>query len=461
MTLFWFRLCLVRFHKVAVAFDRHHADGFGALSLAMVGVSVVRKYSSTVATGHGFLRPLLIPKEYSGLKSIAKHHTRCIANVRESGLYSSTSISMPRIFRFRLGGVTGVWASHSKLLVRGLRDVKHELLHEWRQVLKTTSADLRIVRCGGQGSWQSQSHECSGTFLHRSLRKLVTAASLACARSQVVPRMIAVIVGEATLAHQSAAGVESFPARQDLSQPSHPVHIVSLVLTLLELVLLVIRATYLAVLFTPAIVLAPFADSFGPKFRKRWISLVHFSLEHGGAAFIKWGQWAAARPDLFPRDLCAQLTKLHSKAPAHKFSQTKQIIEGAFGRRLDEIFEDFEEEPVASGSIAQIHRAVLRFRYPGQMSKPMVVAVKVRHPGVSEEIRRDFTIINWCAKISNFIPGLAWLRLDESIQQFAVFMLTQVSWCRLNSEVCQQLAAFVVQDEVCRLHWWSFSSACS
>jgi len=291
-------------------------------------------------------------------------------------------------------------------------------------VLKATGADLRALRVDGQTAWQQR---YSGVLVHRSLRKLATAASLACSRSQVIPRIIAVVLGEATLAHQSAAaGAEPFSVRLESNQPHHPAYIFSFVFSLVEFLVLVIRAAYLAILFTPAVVLAPFADSCGVRFRKRWISLVHFSLENAGAAFIKWGQWAAARPDLFPRDLCAQLSTLHSKAPAHKYSQTKRIIEGAFGRKIDEIFEDFEEEPVASGSIAQIHRAVLRYRYPGQMSKPMVVAVKVRHPGVSTVIRRDFTIINWCAKVSNFIPGLAWLRLDESIQQFAVFMLTQV-----------------------------------
>ncbi|PRQ28708.1 putative protein kinase [Rosa chinensis] len=95
-----------------------------------------------------------------------------------------------------------------------------------------------------------------------------------------------------------------------------------------------------------------------------------------------------------------------------------------------EIFENFEETPVASGSIAQVHRATLKFRYPGQRVKPIVVAVKVRHPGVGESIRRDFVIINLVAKMSKFIPALKWWRLDESVQQFSVFMMSQVDLAR-------------------------------
>ncbi|KAI9120558.1 hypothetical protein K1719_007591 [Acacia pycnantha] len=122
--------------------------------------------------------------------------------------------------------------------------------------------------------------------------------------------------------------------------------------------------------------------------------------------------------------------ELHSKAPEHSFSYTKKTIERSFGRKISEIFENFEEVPVASGSIAQVHRASLKYRYPGQQGKPLMVAVKVRHPGVGESIRRDFLIINAVAKISKLIPTLKWLRLDESVQQFAVFMMFQVDLAR-------------------------------
>ncbi|CAI8606843.1 unnamed protein product [Vicia faba] len=105
--------------------------------------------------------------------------------------------------------------------------------------------------------------------------------------------------------------------------------------------------------------------------------------------------------DLFPRDLCGELAEFQTNAPSHSFSYSRKCIENAFGRNLNEIFEKFEEEPVASGSIAQVHRATLKYKYPGQQIKKLVVvAVKVRHPGVTEAIRRDFFIINLVSKIS-------------------------------------------------------------
>lgn len=58
------------------------------------------------------------------------------------------------------------------------------------------------------------------------------------------------------------------------------------------------------------------------------------------------------------------------------------------------------------------------------------MAVKVRHPSVADAIRRDFVLLNFLAKILKFVPTLKWSRLEESIQQFAVFMMSQVDLAR-------------------------------
>uniref|UniRef100_A0A5B7AFL1 Putative AarF domain-containing kinase isoform 2 n=1 Tax=Davidia involucrata TaxID=16924 RepID=A0A5B7AFL1_DAVIN len=264
------------------------------------------------------------------------------------------------------------------------------------------------------------------------LSRIAQAVSLALTRSYVVvPGIFALTCGNLALA-QTSADTDPFQPRNTLYMRAEDGHafLISSLLSLLEAIVLLMRALYLAILFSPSIAMAPFADCLGLKFRKTWLQLVHHTLERAGPAFIKWGQWAATRPDLFPRDLCTKLAELHTKAPEHSFSYTKKTIERAFGRKLSEIFDDFEEAPVASGSIAQVHRASLRYPYRGRQTKPIVVAVKVRHPGVGESIRRDFVIINVVAKISKFIPKVKWLRLDESVQQFAVFMMSQVDLAR-------------------------------
>ncbi|MQL86283.1 hypothetical protein Taro_018822, partial [Colocasia esculenta] len=289
----------------------------------------------------------------------------------------------------------------------------------------------------------------SRTTLPR-IHGIACAVAFGLSRSHVVPRVLAFLVGEAAFMQRAVADADYLPARgslYDRAQDSH-VYFTNVAYSLAEGLILILRAMYLAILFTPAVLMAPFADSFGIKFRKEWLHVVHSTLERAGPAFIKWGQWAATRPDLFPDDLCSELAKLHTKAPAHSFAHTKRTVEKAFSRKLSEIFSDFEEAPVASGSIAQIHRATLKYRYPGKKTKPVLVAVKVRHPGVGEAIRRDFVIINLVAKISKFVPALNWLRLDESVQQFAVFMMSQVDLAREAAQLSRFIYNFRAWKDV-------------
>ncbi|OMO80198.1 hypothetical protein COLO4_24175 [Corchorus olitorius] len=163
-------------------------------------------------------------------------------------------------------------------------------------------------------------------------------------------------------------------------------------------------------------------------------SILLYKCAQNGLAFISsipHSLAKATRPYLFPEDVCNKLSELHSKSPGHSFAYTKKTIERAFSRKLSEIFDGFEEEPMASRSIAQVHRASLISRYPGdQLVEPLKVTVKVRHPGVGESIRRDFMVINFVAKMSKFIPSLNWMRLDEGVQQFANFTMSQVDLTR-------------------------------
>lgn len=308
------------------------------------------------------------------------------------------------------------------------------------------SASNNTTTRHAQVAWKRLYHICSyNEPAFPPISKIACAVSLALTRSHLIaPGIFALVLGEVAWTQRTSADAEQFPARNSIYMHAQDGHfyLSSFMFSIVEGVILLLRSIYLGILFSPSIAMAPFADCFGDQYRKTWLHIVRLTLEYAGPAFIKWGQWAATRPDLFPRDLCTELSKLHTQAPAHSFAYTKRTIEKAFGRRLPEIFEDFEEAPVASGSIAQVHRATLRFRYPGQVAKPIVVAVKVRHPGVGESIRRDFVIINLVAKISNFIPTLKWLRLDESVQQFAVFMLSQVDLAREAAQLSRFIYNF-------------------
>ncbi|PHT60267.1 hypothetical protein CQW23_02630 [Capsicum baccatum] len=117
----------------------------------------------------------------------------------------------------------------------------------------------------------------------------------------------------------------------------------STILKVFECAKLMARAFHLVILFSPCIAMAQFADVLGPQFRKMWIRVVRWTLESAGPVFIKWGQWAASRPDSFPRDLRAELSKLHSKAPEHNSAYSVKAIEGAFNCKLTEMYDGFNK----------------------------------------------------------------------------------------------------------------------
>ncbi|KAL0035601.1 hypothetical protein WJX79_001935 [Trebouxia sp. C0005] len=139
-----------------------------------------------------------------------------------------------------------------------------------------------------------------------------------------------------------------------------------------------------------------------------------------GAAFIKWGQWSATREDIFPADFCRVLSELHDKAPVHKWEASKAAIEKAFGLPVEHMFESIDHSAIASGSIAQVHRAVMTIE-----GVRRVVAVKVRHPGVADIIRRDFQVLKPVAAATSKVPALKGLSLKESVSQFSSTMTAQ------------------------------------
>lgn len=174
------------------------------------------------------------------------------------------------------------------------------------------------------------------------------------------------------------------------------------------------RIGELGFLFTP--ILFWYAVRNLPFAGKRWVSrerlfqrLVRV-LTQCGPVGIKWGQWASTRYDLFEDDFCEALGKLTNQAPSHPFSFTKETVERAFGLPLSLLFDRFESEPIASGSIGQVHLATLR-RDGSQ------VAVKVQHPNLPERLALDMAILRLTADIfSALFPRM---RIGETANQFA------------------------------------------
>jgi ubiquinone biosynthesis protein len=123
---------------------------------------------------------------------------------------------------------------------------------------------------------------------------------------------------------------------------------------------------------------------------------LRLGLERLGPIFVKFGQVLSTRRDLLPADLADELAKLQDNVPPFPAAQARALVERAFGRRIDDIFERFQAEPVASASIAQVHFATLR--------GGREVAVKVLRPGMLAVIDDDLSLLRtlaaWLERLS-------------------------------------------------------------
>mgnify|MGYP001822040120 CR=1 FL=1 len=117
---------------------------------------------------------------------------------------------------------------------------------------------------------------------------------------------------------------------------------------------------------------------------------VRLALEELGATFIKIGQIASTRTDVLPPSYVDELAALQDAAPPVPADDVRAAIQGELGRPVDEIFDEFDDAPIASASIGQAHAAVLHGRD---------VVVKVRRPGVVEEVLLDLEILRNLATV--------------------------------------------------------------
>ncbi len=110
------------------------------------------------------------------------------------------------------------------------------------------------------------------------------------------------------------------------------------------------------------------------------------ALDEGGVTFIKFGQMLSTRADLLPEPYVRELAKLQSSADPLPWSTIRSVIEDESGRPFEEVFASVDEEPLASASVAQVHRAVL--------TDGREVVVKVQRPGALPQVGLDLDIIH-------------------------------------------------------------------
>ena len=116
------------------------------------------------------------------------------------------------------------------------------------------------------------------------------------------------------------------------------------------------------------------------------------ALEDLGPIYVKFGQILSTRRDLLPDDIALELAKLQDQVPPFSGEHARKIIEKALGDSVGELFAEFDTQPLASASIAQVHAATL---HEGDK-----VIVKVVRPNIEKTIQRDIDLLFTIARLA-------------------------------------------------------------
>ncbi|MBV1879259.1 MAG: ubiquinone biosynthesis regulatory protein kinase UbiB [Pseudomonadales bacterium] len=127
---------------------------------------------------------------------------------------------------------------------------------------------------------------------------------------------------------------------------------------------------------------------------------LRLALEQLGPIFIKFGQILSTRRDLFDPDTADELQKLQDRVPPFPSVEARKLIEASLGQPIDSLFNDFEDIPLASASVAQVHSARLK---TGEQ-----IVIKIIRPGIDKIIRDDLKIMHLLARL------VLWLWADAA-----------------------------------------------
>jgi ubiquinone biosynthesis protein len=154
------------------------------------------------------------------------------------------------------------------------------------------------------------------------------------------------------------------------------------------------------------------------------------ALEELGPVFIKFGQTLSTRRDLLPVDIAEELAHLQDRVAPFSPTQARQLIEAALGDSVDRLFAEFETEPLASASVAQVHGA--------RLADGRAVVVKVLRPGIERVIRQDIALLFLLARLARRFLRDGWrLRPVELVGDYEKVILDELDLGREAANTSQ------------------------
>jgi ubiquinone biosynthesis protein len=153
-----------------------------------------------------------------------------------------------------------------------------------------------------------------------------------------------------------------------------------------------------------------------------------------GPTYVKLGQLLSTRRDLFSDPMIQCLEQLQDQLSPIPFHALPDLFYDEFGLKLEDVFSEFDNSPVASASIATVYRARLR--------NGRIVAIKVRRPGIARRMESDLHMLQLGAKFLEHLPPFRQVPLDRAINEFRVCLVQQIDF-RLEAAANRRLRAFL------------------
>jgi len=191
----------------------------------------------------------------------------------------------------------------------------------------------------------------------------------------------------------------------------------------------IILATHLFRPLRFAFYLSPVSWGGGDRKSPQGVRL-RLALEELGPIFMKFGQMLSTRRDLIPRDIADELEKLQDRIPPFPTVTAQRIVAEAYGRSVGEAFEQFEEQPLAAATIAQVHGARL---HGGKE-----VVVKIVRPGIRALIDRDIAVLYAIADLADrYWADAERLRPSELVREYEKTILDELNLMREAANAAQ------------------------
>jgi predicted unusual protein kinase regulating ubiquinone biosynthesis (AarF/ABC1/UbiB family) len=140
-----------------------------------------------------------------------------------------------------------------------------------------------------------------------------------------------------------------------------------------------------------------------------------------GVTFIKLGQFLSVRRDIVPMELVKELSLLQDQVPPFPYYEAKALVEKELGGKLNNFFLSFDESPIASASIGQVHRAVLKNKE--------VVAVKIQRAKLEILVKQDIALMHYFVCLTKFLmPNFDWQNWSVLIDEFGKTLFWEMNF---------------------------------